>query len=77
MTQAKEITLMDNIQEMYKQIDRKNDLFTAIAKEFKMSPISIKTNWFSSLWAIPEDKQTKVIEIMQKSILEQNSKKSA
>lgn len=74
MTDAKEITLMDNIREMYKQIDKKNDLFMAIAAEFKMSSISIKTNWFSALWSIPPDKQTRVIEMMQKAILEQNCK---
>lgn len=70
----KELTLMDNIQLLYGDVKEKNKMFQVVAKEFSLSPISVKTNWFYS-WSIPSDKQPRVIEIMQNIIA--NQKQSA
>ena len=59
------IVMMENIKKLYKEIEDKKGLICAIAKEFKMREVSVRSNWFCRFWTIPEYRIDRTIEIMQ------------
>ena len=61
-----------NIKQLYNQIDNKFDFILLLSKEFKVKPNSIRNNWFSSYYSIPEKHESRVVEILQQTIRQQN-----
>ena len=63
---------MDNIKSLYPQINEKTKFISEVAKEFDLNPQYVRSHYFSSFWTIPQDKQLKVIQMLQNKIAEQN-----
>jgi|TARA_R110000803_G_scaffold101947_3_gene169961 hypothetical protein len=61
-----------NIKHLFDQIDNKLDLISLLSNEFKVKPNSIRNNWFSSYYSIPEKHEQRVIELLQNTIQRQN-----
>ena len=61
-----------NIKHLFDQIDNKLDLISLLSNEFKVKPNSIRNNWFSSYYSIPEKHESRVVEILQQTIRQQN-----
>ena len=61
-----------NIKHLFDQIDNKLDLISLLSNEFKVKPNSIRNNWFSSYYSIPEKHESRVIELLQNTIQRQN-----
>ena len=64
--------MKQNIKELFNQIDNKFDFILLLSKEFKVKPNSIRTNWFSTYYSIPEKHESRVVEILQQTIRQQN-----
>jgi len=64
--------MKQNIKELFNQIDNKFDFIILLSKEFKVKPNSIRNNWFSSYYSIPEKHESRVVEILQQTIRQQN-----
>lgn len=67
---------ISNIKRLYAQIDRKTEFIEMLAEDTDRSKKTIRTHWFasSSWWAVPEEFQDRVIELLQKTIANQNLK---
>ena len=64
--------MKQNIKELFNQIENKFDFIILLSKEFKVKPNSIRNNWFSSYYSIPEKHESRVVEILQQTIRQQN-----
>lgn len=62
----------NNIKNLYSQITDKKSFINECAKRFGIKPISVKNNWFSSMFNVPEEHRVYVIDMMQKQIFIQN-----
>ena len=62
----------ENIKELFDQIENKLDFINLLSNEFKTKPNSIRNNWFSSYYSIPEKHEPRVIELLQNTIKSQN-----
>ena len=56
----------DNIKKEFNKCTNKVELIKTVAGQFNMTPMSVKNNWFSRYWAIPDYRQEKLIDLMQK-----------
>ena len=61
-----------NIKHLFDQIDNKLDLISLLSNEFKVKPNSIRNNWFSSYYSIPEKHEDRVVQLLQNTIKSQN-----
>jgi len=61
-----------NIKQLFNQIDNKFDFIILLSNEFKVKPNSIRTNWFSTYYSIPQKHESRVLEILQNTIRQQN-----
>jgi len=52
--------MIEEIKELYSQLDHKTKFIALAAKKFNRSPNGLKQNWFATFWAIPVDFQLKV-----------------
>ena len=68
------MTKIDNIIDLYGQIEKKTDFLKAVADECDRKPNTIRTHWFSSanFYSIPEEFQDRIIELAQNTIKLQN-----
>lgn len=65
--------MIENIKQLYKEVEGKNKFIGVVANEFNLKPTSIRTHWFGNFWSIPESKQSKVVELLQNQIKNQNN----
>jgi len=56
----------DNIRKEFNKCTNKRELIKTVAGQFNISPMSVQNNWFSRYWAIPDYRQEKLIDLMQK-----------
>jgi hypothetical protein len=68
------INLIDNIRDLWKQINYKTGFIELCAKELDRSPNTIHNHWFARFWQVPADMQIPVIKLMQKTINNQITK---
>lgn len=61
-----------NIKELFNQIDNKFDFILLLSNEFHVKPSSIRTNWFSTYFSIPEKHKDRVLQLLQNTIKQQN-----
>ena len=61
-----------NIKHLFDQIENKQGFVILLSNEFKVKPNSIRNNWFSSYYAIPNKHEPRVIELLQNTIQRQN-----
>lgn len=64
--------MQENIKQLFNQIENKFEFILLLSKEFKVKPNSIRNNWFSSYYSIPEKHESRVVEILQQTIRQQN-----
>lgn len=63
---------IDNIKDLYSQINKKTKFIGEVAKELDLNPQYVRGHYFSSFWTIPDDKQDTIISMLQNKIAEQN-----
>ena len=61
-----------NIKQLFNQIDNKFDFILLLSNEFHVKPSSIRTNWFSTYYSITQKHESRVLEILQNTIRQQN-----
>lgn len=71
-----EITPIDNIKALYKQVGNKVRFITALSEVVGRRPMTIQNHWFRGFWNVPKDEEQRVISFMQNYINNLNSKKS-
>ena len=64
--------MKSNIKNLYDQVDNKFDFIILLSKEFKIKPSSIRTNWFSTFYSVPDKHQKRVVQLLQNTIKSQN-----
>ncbi len=69
--------MIENIQELYAQINHKTNFIKMAAKDLGKSPLTLRAHWFGLFWAIPEHHQPRVVELLQNTIKKQNEKAKA
>lgn len=52
---------INEVKELYKKIPEKSKFFLKAQEQFGVRAVSLKVNWFSGTWAIPENKVAEVI----------------
>lgn len=67
-------TILDNIKTLYKQVKGKTTFIKMVAEDLDKKPSTLRQHWFQMFWAIPEEHQARVVELLQNQIREQNSK---
>lgn len=77
MADALEKTLIDNIKELFEQLDKKFEFINTVAVDVNRKPLYLKQHWFREFWAIPEEYQARVVELLQNAILVQNLNKQS
>jgi len=62
--------MVDNIKELYAQIEDTNDFIMDCSTEFNRTPKTIAHHWFcdSGFWSVPKEFRARVIELMQNRI---------
>jgi len=61
--------MIDEIKTLYKSFKSgKNIFIMEVANEFGISPTSVRNNWFGTFWAIPAEKQPRVLEMLKAEI---------
>ena len=64
--------MQENIKHLFNQIENKFDFILLLSKEFKVKPNSIRNNWFAAYYSIPQKHESRVLEILQNTIRQQN-----
>jgi len=64
--------MQENIKHLFNQIENKFDFILLLSKEFKVKPNSIRNNWFAAYYSIPQKHESRVLEILQNTIKQQN-----
>ena len=64
--------MVKNIKQLFPQIENKYEFILLLSNEFKIKPSSIRTNWFSTFYSVPNKHQDRVIELLQNTIQRQN-----
>lgn len=65
------LTKIDNIQNLYSQIEQKTKFIKEVADHFSLNPQYVRGHYFSSFWSIPEERQDEVISMLQNKISNQ------
>lgn len=63
--------MIDQIKELYAQIDHKTQFIANLAEKLGKSPQSLRVHWFAQFWSIPEEYQPKVVKFLKYTIKEQ------
>lgn len=66
--------MIENIQELYSQIDEKTKFIILASNHLGKSPLTLRNHWFSAFWSIPEEYQEQIVKLLQNTIKKQNTK---
>ena len=66
---------LENIKELYKQVEHQKVFIELLSREFNLAPLSIRNNWFSSFYSIPQKHHKRLTELLQRTIAAQNCRK--
>lgn len=66
--------MRQNIKQLFKSVDNKTEFVELLSKEFNRKPASIRNNWFSAFYSIPQEHEARVVELLQRTIAAQNFK---
>lgn len=64
---------MGNHKKLFDQLHDKKGFIKLISHEFGLKPLSIRNNWFAGYYAIPDQYQSRVIELLQNAIINQHN----
>jgi hypothetical protein len=68
---------INNIKDLYSQINKKTKFISMVADDLSKSPQYVRGHWFSAFWTIPECYRDRVIELLQNTITNQEIKVEA
>ena len=66
--------MLENTKNLFTNINDKQSFIMLCADEFGIKPISIRNNWFSGFWSIPDKHQERVLVLLQNYIKHQTFK---
>lgn len=66
--------MRQNIKQLFKSVDNKTEFVELLSKEFNRKPASIRNNWFSAFYSIPQEHEARVVQLLQRTIAAQNFK---
>jgi len=71
----KQLTKIDNIKNLWNQLEHKGKFMDMAAKEFDRSKKTLMKWWFSSYgdWSVPVEFQDRTIELLQNTIKNQKA----
>jgi uncharacterized protein (DUF1778 family) len=69
--------MIENIKTLYGQLDDKTTFIETVAKEVGKKVITVRTHWFCRYFAIPDEYQERVVELLQNTIKNQNEIKQS
>ena len=58
----------NNIKNLYNKASNKRELTLLLAESFNITPLSVKNNWLSGYYQVPEKHKDRCIRIMQNFI---------
>ena len=64
--------MIENIKNLWKEIDNKTKFIKAFSEHIKRSPNTLHNHWFARFWLVPKEHQEEVVKYMQKYIRLQN-----
>jgi hypothetical protein len=67
------LTLMDQIKDLYSQINKKTQFIQMAADKIGRSPKSLRNHWFSEFWSIPSEHQETVKILLKETIKNQRN----
>ena len=63
--------MIENIKELYQEVEKKTAFIKLVAEDLGLNPQYVRGHYFSSFWTIPEDRQQRVVELLQNTIKNQ------
>ncbi len=66
--------MKENIKQLFRNVENKTEFIELLSKEFNRKPASIRNNWFSAFYSIPQENEARVVELLQRTIAAQNRK---
>lgn len=60
-----------NIEVLFRQLPDKKEAIHFLSEHFKVRPFTVRSNWFSNYWAVPQKHEEEVIKILQNFIKNQ------
>ena len=60
--------MTQNIKALFEQVENKKEVVMYLSGHFKLRPSSVRSNWFSNYYAVPEKYQKEVVTILQKFV---------
>lgn len=67
------MTIKERIKMKYAEIEGKTKFIEDLAEVVDRSPLTIRNNWFSAFWMVPEENQEIVLDFLDKKIQEQKT----
>ena len=64
--------MIQNIKNLWKEIDNKTAFIEMAAKDLNRSPNTLHNHWFARFWQVPEEHQSRVVELLQRTIKKQS-----
>ena len=65
--------MIAEIKTEYKKLNKKTAFIVGLSETLEKSPLSLRTHWFTSFWAIPKDYQPKVLKEIKKELKKQEA----
>ncbi len=63
--------MKENIKQLYNELDNKKSFVLLCSDEFKIKPQSIRNNWFSGFYSIPDKHQEQLLKLLQNCLMQQ------
>lgn len=63
----------DKIKSLYKKVDKKTKFIKMVAEDLGLNPQYVRGHYFSSFWIIPEAKEDRIIELLDRTIENQKA----
>ncbi len=69
------INLIDEIKDLYSKVSKKTKFIILASVELEKSALTLRHHWFGQFWSIPEEHQSKVKELLELTIENQEHEK--
>lgn len=65
--------MIQEIQNLYAEVDKKTEFIKDVANDLGKSPLTLRHHWFGQFWAIPEEHQPRVKQLLTLTIESQKA----
>jgi hypothetical protein len=66
-----ELTKIEQIKNLYSQIEKKVKFIEFVAEKVERSPKTLRNHWFAEFWSVPVEHQEQVIKLLKETISKQ------